>query len=105
MKVGQRSLLYGVHQFLWHPITVLIAWWVLFGRPTWRELVCIIIHDWGYWNCPNMDGPEGNGIRSMPRSWLGSGWARNITTSAFIAPGTTPGTPAASPLNFAGRTS
>lgn len=46
-------------RFLWHPVTVLLAWWALYGRPTWRELVCIIIHDWGYWHCPNMDGPEG----------------------------------------------
>jgi hypothetical protein len=59
MKVGKRSLLFGVHQFIWHPITVLIAWWELYGRPSWRELVCIVIHDWGYWFCPNMDGPEG----------------------------------------------
>jgi len=59
MKVGTKSLLFGVHQFIWHPITVLLAWWKLFGRPNWRELVCVIIHDWGYWGCPNMDGGEG----------------------------------------------
>jgi hypothetical protein len=59
MNVGTKSLLFGVHQFIWHPITVLIAWVSLYGRPTWRELVCIIIHDWGYWGAPNMDGAEG----------------------------------------------
>lgn len=59
MKVGQRSLLFGVHQFIWHPITVLIAYWKLYGRPNWPEIVCIFIHDWGYWFCANMDGPEG----------------------------------------------
>ncbi len=59
MKVGTKSLLFGVHQFIWHPITVLLAWRKLFGRPGWREVVCIIIHDWGYWGCPNMDGEEG----------------------------------------------
>lgn len=59
LPVGTRSVLWGVHQFLWHPVTAYRAWVALYGRPTWRELVCIIIHDWGYWGCPNMDGPEG----------------------------------------------
>lgn len=59
MKLGKRSLLIGVHQFIWHPITVLLAWLALYGRPSWREVICIIIHDWGYWFSPNMDGPEG----------------------------------------------
>jgi hypothetical protein len=57
--LGLRSLLFGVHQFIWHPWTVYRAWRQLYGKPDWREVVCIIIHDWGYWNSPNMDGPEG----------------------------------------------
>ncbi len=59
LKVGTKSLLFGVHQFIWHPTTVLIAWIKLYGLPNWKELICIIIHDWGYWNSPNMDGVEG----------------------------------------------
>lgn len=59
MRVGTRSLLFGVHQVVWHPFTVLIAWWKLYGRPSWKEVVCIAIHDWGYWGKPNMDGAEG----------------------------------------------
>lgn len=60
LPVGRRSLLWGVHQFLWHPITVARAWIALYGRwPTWREAVCIVIHDWGYWFTSNMDGEEG----------------------------------------------
>jgi hypothetical protein len=59
MRIGTRSLLFGVHQFLWHPITVYIAWLKLYGRPNWRETICIAIHDWGYWGKPNMDGIEG----------------------------------------------
>lgn len=59
MNLGTKSLLFGVHQFLWHPIMVWRAWRALYGRPTWRECVCIVIHDWGYWGKPNMDGPEG----------------------------------------------
>lgn len=59
MKTGTKSLLFGVHQFAIHPTVVLIAWVKLYGWPSWRELVCIVIHDWGYWGKPNMDGQEG----------------------------------------------
>ncbi len=60
MKIGTKSLLFGVHQFVWHPVTVVIAWRSLYKRwPTWRELVCIIVHDWGYIGSPNIDGAEG----------------------------------------------
>jgi hypothetical protein len=59
MKVGTRSVLFGVHQFLWHPITVLIAWYKLYGIPSLKEIVCIFVHDIGYFGQPNMDGKEG----------------------------------------------
>lgn len=60
MRVGTKSLIFGVHQVLWHPITVWIAWVKLYGVwPSWKETVCIVIHDWGYWGSPNMDGEEG----------------------------------------------
>ena len=60
LPVGSRSLLYGVHQFAWHPYTVYRAWTHLYGqRPSWKEAVCIIVHDWGYWRKPNMDGDSG----------------------------------------------
>lgn len=36
-----------------------MAWLKLYGRPSIKEIICIIIHDWGYWGCPNMDGVEG----------------------------------------------
>lgn len=57
--VGTRSLLFGVHQFFWHPFTVYRAWKVMYNSPTWKEMICIIIHDWGYWGKRNMDGKEG----------------------------------------------
>lgn len=59
MTTGTKSLLFGVHQVLWHPITVLLAWIHLYGLPNWKELVCIIIHDWGYWGKAKMDDAEG----------------------------------------------
>jgi hypothetical protein len=62
MKIGTKSLLFGVHQFIWHPLTVTLAWRRVWGQwPTWQELAAIVVHDWGYWGCPNMDGDEGRG--------------------------------------------
>lgn len=60
MKVGTKSLLFGVHQFLWHAHTVELAWRALYGAPTFREQLCILIHDWGYWGSPEMDGEIGS---------------------------------------------
>ena len=59
MRIGTKSLLFGEHQFVLHPVFVLWGWVRLYGRPSWRELVAIVVHDWGYWGSPNMDGPEG----------------------------------------------
>ncbi|MFA5247898.1 MAG: hypothetical protein WCX79_00490 [Candidatus Paceibacterota bacterium] len=60
MKTGTKSLLWGVHQIFWHPLTVTLAWKELYKSwPSWKEFVCIFIHDLGYWGCPNMDGTEG----------------------------------------------
>jgi len=60
MKTGTKSLLFGVHQVVWHPLTVWLAWiWLYHQLPTWRETLCIIMHDWGYWGKANMDDAEG----------------------------------------------
>jgi len=59
MKTGTKSVLFGVHSFWFHPITVALAWYELYGMPTFKELVCIFIHDLGYLGKPNMDGIEG----------------------------------------------
>lgn len=60
MKIGTKSLLFGVHQFAIHPIVVGRAWRALYGRwPNLNEWIAIVVHDLGYWGCPNMDGPEG----------------------------------------------
>lgn len=61
MKLGTKSLLFGAHQFILHPLFVAIAWWRLYGFPWGLKLwVSFIVHDWGYWGLNEMDGPEGN---------------------------------------------
>lgn len=60
LPVGTRSLLFGVHCFFIHPWFVAAGWWKLYGFPYDPRLwIAFIVHDWGYWWKPNMDGPEG----------------------------------------------
>ncbi len=58
--IGTRSVLYGVHAFWLHPFLIAIGWWRLYGF-LWdpRLWVAFFVHDLGYWDKPNMDGPEG----------------------------------------------
>lgn len=66
MNVGTKSVLFGVHQFLWHPVSVYLAFRRVHRRlPSWWETVGIICHDLGYWGCSDMDGPSGE---SHPRA-------------------------------------
>ncbi len=80
MKIGTKSILYGIHAFWLHPIFVAIAWRQIFGMP-WnpRLWIAFFVHDLGYWGKPNMDGPEGEthigfGARVMER--FGLQWYR-----------------------------
>ena len=80
MRLGTKSLLFGVHQFLLHPFFVAAAWWQLYGwrsvvmcteskcracdlRTTslwdWRLWLGFFAHDMGYWGSPDMDGKQG----------------------------------------------
>jgi hypothetical protein len=60
IPIGTKTLLYGNHQFLLHPLFVGLAWTKYYHKlPNPKEAICIIIHDWGYWGKPNLDGEEG----------------------------------------------
>lgn len=61
MKIGTKSILFGAHQFVLHPLFVAWAWWRLYGFPCDLRLwIAFFVHDLGYWGKPNMDGPEGD---------------------------------------------
>lgn len=48
MTEGTKSYLIGCHQFLMHPLWVLIAWKIKHRSwPKWWQLVCILLHDIG----------------------------------------------------------
>lgn len=85
MRIGTKSVLFGVHCFLLHPFLIAYGWWKAYGtkriyvgdrevpgdrRHVWkipvyasifdpRVWVAFIVHDIGYLGKPNMDGPEG----------------------------------------------
>lgn len=60
MKIGTRSLLFGIHQVILHPFFVALGWWKLYGFPFDPRLwAAFFVHDLGYFGKPNMDGPEG----------------------------------------------
>jgi hypothetical protein len=60
MRIGSKSLIYGAHQVLIHPIAIAYAWTKLYGFPLDLRLWCaFLIHDWGYWGKSNMDGESG----------------------------------------------
>ena len=60
MTTGTKSLLWGVHNIVWHPITVALGWRRLYGEwPKGWEWIAILVHDWGYWGCEKMDDEKG----------------------------------------------
>jgi hypothetical protein len=79
MKVGTKSVLFGAHCFIIHPVFVALAWIKLYGFP-WdpRIWIAFFVHDLGYWGKPNMDGPEGEThveLGAWIMSLFGKKWA------------------------------
>lgn len=72
MRTGTKSVLFGVHQFLLHPLLIALGWRREYG---WRRVsigagvtthlldpclwLAFVVHDLGYLGKPNMDGEEG----------------------------------------------
>ena len=69
MQTGTKSLLFGVHQIFYHPLSVYLAWLELYGFPNLKETICIVIHDWGYFGKENIDGPEGETHPEWAAKW------------------------------------
>lgn len=75
MKEGTISILIGCHNFIMHPLCVLIAWHKEYRSwPKFWELVCIFIHDIGHWGLDYLSDPE-----QKKRHWiLGACWAQKL---------------------------
>ncbi len=61
VPVGTKSLIFGAHQFVLHPLFVALAWRRLHGSLPRDPCiwVALVVHDWGYWGLGDMDGEEG----------------------------------------------
>lgn len=72
LSIGTKSVLFGAHQFLIHPLFVALAWLRLYGFSRVEDRyvgrvsilnpllwVAFFVHDVGYLGKPNMDGEEG----------------------------------------------
>jgi len=60
MTTGTKSVLFGYHQFLLHPLFVAAAWTKLYGFPFDPRLwLAFFVHDLGYWGKPKMDDVDG----------------------------------------------
>ncbi len=62
MKIGTKTLLFGAHNVLIHPIMLAIAWTRLYGFKTLniKLLVAFFVHDLGYFGRSDIDGPSGD---------------------------------------------
>lgn len=70
MRGGTKSLLFGVHQIFIHPYTVFVAWCFLYGKPPkLHQFVAIVIHDWGLWGMPDVDGEEAETHPKVVYDW------------------------------------
>ena len=60
MRVGTKSVIFGVHSILIHPFFVAWAWWRLYGFP-WdaRLWLAFFLHDAGYFGKADVEGDEG----------------------------------------------
>lgn len=61
MRLGTKTMLFGVHQLFVHPFLVTISWILLYkSLPSYKELFCIFIHDWGYFGKKDLKGADGD---------------------------------------------
>ena len=85
LKIGTKSILFGVHQFILHPVFVLKAWYILYGRLNLIEFCAITTHDLGYFGLENMDGEEGERHPEIAACWWDGGLLDHTSFSGQVA--------------------
>lgn len=66
MNVGTKSLLFGVHQFIWHPITVTLAWHRLREAGPSHESTCRRVGLWILKQGSGTDKDYNKDVRGYP---------------------------------------
>ena len=68
---GTKSLLWGTHCMLWHPLIVAYCYWKIYGFPWNPKLwACFYLHDIGYFGCSTMDGENDGKWHPIRGSYL-----------------------------------
>jgi hypothetical protein len=69
MRIGRRSILYGIHNLPTHYFFCTLAYLKLYGLTKEffdpRLHFVFMFHDLGYWDCKNMDAPKGEGAGEL----------------------------------------
>jgi hypothetical protein len=85
MKIGTKSLLFGAHQFLLHPLQVAMGWYLLYGLPLDPRLwYAFVVHDWGYWGRSDMDGEDGEKHPIIGAGMMGFMFDRGINWELLV---------------------
>lgn len=60
MRAGTKTVLFGTHQFILHPIFVFAAWLIRYHSfPKLHQLLAIAVHDLGLLGRKDVDGTDG----------------------------------------------
>ena len=90
MRVGTKSIFFGVHSMFLHPLFVAVAWWRLYGFPYHPRLwFAFALHDAGYFGRGSMEGPEGETHVELVRGSWASFSAPNGRSFAGATPAIT----------------
>jgi len=80
MRIGTKSVLFGIHNPIIHSFFMFVAWVKLYGWS--KELLdprlhfCFLLHDIGYWGCESMDGPDGEMHPALGANVIGAMFGR-----------------------------
>lgn len=81
MKLGTKSLIYGAHQFLLHPLLLAICWWKFYGFPwNYKLWFAFALHDIGYWGKSAMDDKDGKTHPELGAHIMGKLFGKNWET-------------------------
>lgn len=71
MSTATKTILFGTHNFIVHPIFVFIAWLIRYRKlPSMGQLLAIFVHDLGLFGKDDIDGESGESHPEAVYRWL-----------------------------------
>ena len=59
MRVGTKTILFGLHSFWLHPMVVWYSYFKIYGSLSFKMAAAIFFHDLGYWRCKSLKHGDG----------------------------------------------